>query len=43
VVHDVCRLTCKFLYLLLFKRDRTVLLRRSVKGIIDSFAMRPVQ
>lgn len=41
VVHDVCRLTCKFLYLLLFKRDRTVLLRRSVKGIVDSFAMRP--
>jgi rhamnosyltransferase len=41
VVHDVCRLTCKFLYLFLFKRGRTVLLRRSVKGIIDSFAMRP--
>lgn len=41
VVHDVCRLTCKFLYLLLFKAGRTILLRRSVKGIVDSFAMRP--
>jgi rhamnosyltransferase len=41
VVHDICRLTCKFLYLLLFKAGRTVLLRTSVKGIIDSFAMRP--
>lgn len=41
VVHDVCRLTCKFLYLFLFKGGRTILLRRSVRGIIDSFAMRP--
>jgi rhamnosyltransferase len=41
VVHDVCRLTGKFLYLFLFKGRRTVLLRRSVRGIIDSFAMRP--
>lgn len=40
VVHDVFRFTCKFLYLLVFKSGRTVLLKSSIKGIVDSFAIK---
>ena len=40
IVHDVLRLTCKFLYLIVFKGGRRNLLKSSIRGIIDSFAMK---
>jgi rhamnosyltransferase len=40
VVHDVLRFTCKFLYLLVFKRNRLALLKSSLRGVIDSFALK---
>jgi rhamnosyltransferase len=41
IFHDVCRFASKFVYLLVFKGGRITLLKSSVKGIFDSFAMKP--
>lgn len=39
VVHDVFRFSGKLLYLLVFKGNRLTLLKSSLKGVIDSFAL----
>jgi rhamnosyltransferase len=41
VVHDVFRFASKFVFLLLFKVKRTVLLKSTVRAIIDSIGMKP--
>ena len=39
VFHDVCRFASKLLYLLVFRKGRITLIKSSVKGILDSFAV----
>ncbi|MCB1686983.1 MAG: glycosyltransferase family 2 protein [Halioglobus sp.] len=41
IVHDLFRFICKFMYLLVFKSNRLGLLKSSLRGIIDSFDMKP--
>ena len=43
IFHDVCRFGSKLLYLLVFKNGRISLLKSSVRGIFDSFAMKPYE
>tara|TARA_R110002072_G_scaffold4508_1_gene31392 strand:- start:25422 stop:26345 length:924 start_codon:yes stop_codon:yes gene_type:complete len=41
VVHDVLRFILKFCYLLAFRGNRVDLVKSTLRGLIDSFAMKP--
>ena len=43
VIHDICRFSVKLLYLLIFKSDRLRLIKSSVRGIFDSFSIKPYE
>jgi rhamnosyltransferase len=43
IFHDVCRYGSKLMYLLVFRKGRITLVKSSLKGIFDSFAMKPFE
>jgi rhamnosyltransferase len=43
IFHDICRFVSKFMYMLVFRGGRIDLLKTSIKGISDSFAMKPYE
>jgi rhamnosyltransferase len=43
VIHDICRFSVKLLYLTIFHSDRVRFIKSSVRGIFDSFSIKPYE